>query len=139
MTDLINRFDKLMNKYEELHSEFVVPKNVDKLLKNRVVQRSHYIGREIIKTDLIPTSIPNNIFEKKLCDALSLTGILVKQLPFSNYPFFNLKRLAKSSYLATYLITAFHVVYVKRLLTMVRNHLISVININLGSIKNVII
>ena len=69
MTDLINRFDKLMNKYEELHLELVVSKNVNKLLKNRVMQL------------------------EKVCDALSLTGILVKQEDF--YAFHMMKDQSK--------------------------------------------
>ena len=86
MTNLINRFDKLMNKYEELHSELVVSKIVNKLLKNRVIQleknalnTSQYIRREIIEINPVPTSVPDNVLEKNVCDALSLTGILVKQ------------------------------------------------------------
>ena len=89
MTDLISRFEKLMNKYEELHSELVASKNVNKLLKNRVVQlkknalhRSQYNRREMTEINSVPTSVPDNVFEKKVCDALSLTGILVKQEDF---------------------------------------------------------
>ena len=89
MTDLISRFEKLMNKYEELHSELVASKNVNKLLKNRVVQlkknaldTSQYNRREMIEINPVPTSVPDNVFEKKVCDALSLTGILVKQENF---------------------------------------------------------
>ena len=36
-TNLINQFNNIMSKYEELHSELVVSKNVNKLMKNRVV------------------------------------------------------------------------------------------------------
>ena len=72
MTGLINQ---IINKYEELHSELVVSKNTNKLLKNRAVQHeknalnmSQYIRREIIETNPVPTLIPDNVLEKKVCD-----------------------------------------------------------------------
>ena len=62
ITNLINQFDKLMNKYEELYSELVVSKNVNKLLKNRVVQLEknalntlQYIRREIMEINPVHT------------------------------------------------------------------------------------
>ena len=62
ITNLINQFDKLMNKYEELYSELVVSKNVNKLLKNRVVQleknalnTSQYIRRKIMEINPVHT------------------------------------------------------------------------------------
>ena len=84
MANLINQFDKLMSKFEELHSELVASKNVNKLLKNRVVQLKkmpltlQYIRSETIEINPVRTSIPDNVLEKKICDDLSLTGI-VKQ------------------------------------------------------------
>ena len=86
ITNLINQFDKLMSKYEELYSELVVSKNVNKLLKNRVVQleknalnTSQYIRRKIMEINPVHTWISYNVLEKKVCDSLSLTGILFKQ------------------------------------------------------------
>ena len=49
-------------------------KNIVTQFEKNVLNTSQYIRREII-----PTAIPDNVLKKKVCDALSLTGILVKQ------------------------------------------------------------
>ena len=88
MTNLINRFDRLTNKHEVLHSEFRVVelekkikiKKLKKIKKKKNAQNtSRYIRREITEINPLHTSIPDNVLEKKVCDALSLASILVKQ------------------------------------------------------------
>ena len=43
---------------------------------------SQYIRRQIIEINPLHTLIPDNVLEKKVCDALALTDIVVKQEDF---------------------------------------------------------
>lgn len=53
---------------------------IKKLKKKEEAQNTfRYIRREIIEINPLHTSIPDNVLEKKVCDAFPLASILVKQ------------------------------------------------------------
>ena len=85
LSDLTNRFDDFLRRYEFLSSELTVSKNCNRLLGERIVQlernavnNGQYHRRESLEINPVPASIDDDDIESSVCRALSLTGHEVK-------------------------------------------------------------
>ena len=81
LEELTNRFDEFMSKYDVISSDLAIVKNCNSLLASKIIQleknllnSSQYHRREILELSPIPSDIPNDVLEDRICDALSLTG-----------------------------------------------------------------
>ena len=85
LSDLTNRFDDFLRRYEILNSELTVNKNCNSLLTERIVQlernaasNAQYDRRESLEINPVPAFIVNDVLENSVCRAFSLTGHEVK-------------------------------------------------------------
>ena len=85
ISDLTNRFDDFLRRFEVVSSDIVITRNCNRLLTERVVQleknavfNAQYQRRESVKVNPITPSISDDELELNICEALSLTGHEVK-------------------------------------------------------------
>ena len=85
ISDLANRFNDFLRRFEVVSSELAISRNCNRLLTERVVQlernavtNAQYHRRELVKVNPVPPSISNEELELNICQALSLTGHEVK-------------------------------------------------------------
>ena len=85
LSDLSNRFDDFLRRFEVASSDLAIARNCNKLLTERVVQlernavtNAQYHRRESVKVNPVPPSINDEELEMNICKALSLTGHEVK-------------------------------------------------------------
>ena len=85
LSDLTNRFDEFLRRYEILNSELTVNKNCNSLLTERIVQlernaasNAQYDRRESLEINPVPPFIVDDVLENSVCRAFSLTGHVVK-------------------------------------------------------------
>ena len=84
LTDLSDRFNKFMSKYDKVYSELQQCKSYNSHLLTRIIQlernavtNSQYSRRETIELNPVPAEIHEDVFEDSICKALSLTGVNV--------------------------------------------------------------
>ena len=80
ISDLSNRFDEYLRRFEVASSDLTITRNCNRLLSEGVVQlernavtNSQYHRRKSMEVNPIPPSISDEEFELKICKALSLT------------------------------------------------------------------
>ena len=85
ISDLTNRFNYFLRKFEVVSSELAIARNCNRLLTERVVQlernavtNAQYHRRESVEVNPVPPSISDEELELNICQALSLTGHEVK-------------------------------------------------------------
>ena len=85
ISDLTNRFDDFLRRFEVVSSDLAITRNCNRLLTMRVVQlennavtNAQYHRRESVEVNPIPPSISDEELELNICEALSLTGNEVK-------------------------------------------------------------
>ena len=85
ISDLTNRFDDFLRRFEVVSSDLAITRNCNRLLTKRVVQlennavtNAQYHRRESVEVNPIPPSISDEELELNICEALSLTGNEVK-------------------------------------------------------------
>ena len=85
LSDLSNRFDDFLRRFEVVSSDLAIARNCNKLLTERVVQlernavtNSQYHRRESVEVNPVPPSSNDEELEVNICKALSLTGYEVK-------------------------------------------------------------
>ena len=81
LSDLSNRFDDFLRRFEVVSSDVAIARNCNKLLTNRVVKlernavtNAQYHRREMVEVYPVPPSISHEELEVNICKALSLTG-----------------------------------------------------------------
>ena len=81
ISDLTNRFDDFLRRFEVVSSDLAITRNCNRLLTERVVQlernavtNAQYHRRESVEVNPIPPSISDEELELNICKALSLTG-----------------------------------------------------------------
>ena len=86
MSELTKRFDEFSDKYEALHSELKITQNCNSLLLEHVYQlernavsNSQYHRIKTLEINPVPSAIQDNVLEKTVCQALSLTEINVSR------------------------------------------------------------
>ena len=74
LSDLTNRFDDFLRRYEILNSELTVSKNCNRLLTERIVQlernavsNAQYHRRELQEINHVPGSIGDDVLENSVC------------------------------------------------------------------------
>ena len=84
LSELTKRFDEFSDKYEALHSELKITQNCNSLLLEHVyhlernaVSNSQYHRIKKLEINPVPSAIQDNVLEKTVCRALSLTEINV--------------------------------------------------------------
>ena len=85
LSDLSNRFDDFLRRFEVVSSDLAIARNCNKLLTERVVQlernavtNAQYHRRESVEVIPFPPSINDEELEVNICKAFSLTGHEVK-------------------------------------------------------------
>ena len=85
ISDVTNRFDDFLRRFEFVSSDLAITRNCNRLLTERVVQlvrnvvtNAQYHRRESVEVNPIPPSISDEELELNICEALSLTGHEVK-------------------------------------------------------------
>ena len=85
ISDLTNRFDDFLRRFEVVSSDLAITRNCNRLLTMRVVQlennavtNAQYHRRESVEVNPIPPSISDEELELNICEALSLTGHEIK-------------------------------------------------------------
>ena len=85
ISDLTNRFDDFLRRFEVVSSDLAITRNCNRLLTKRVVQlesnavtNAQYHRRESVEVNPITPSISDDELELNICEALSLTGHEVK-------------------------------------------------------------
>ena len=85
ISDLANRFDDFLRRFEVVSSELAISRNCNRLLTEKVVQlernavtNAQYHCRESVEVNPVPPSISKEELELNICQALSLTGHEVK-------------------------------------------------------------
>ena len=85
ISDLTNRFNDFLRRFEVVSSDLAITRNCNRLLTERVVQlernavtNAQYHRRESVEVNLVPPSISNEELELNIWKALSLTGHEVK-------------------------------------------------------------
>ena len=85
ISDLTNRFDDFLRRFEVVSSDLAITRNCNRLLTKRVVQlennavtNAQYHRRESVEVNPIPPSISDEELELNICEALSLTGHEIK-------------------------------------------------------------
>ena len=85
ISDLTNRFDDFLRRFEVVSSDLAITRNCNRLLTKRVVQlennavtNAQYHRRESVEVNPIPPSISDEELELNIYEALSLTGNEVK-------------------------------------------------------------
>ena len=84
LTELSDRFNEFMSKYDQVHSELQQCKSYNSHLLTRIIQlernavtNSQYSRRETIELNPVPAEIREDVLEDSICKALSLTGVNV--------------------------------------------------------------
>ena len=82
--DLAQQISNLNEKLDRTFSQLEVSKTCNSLLNKRLVSlertcldNAQYLRREMIEVNPVPSDIPDNELEEKICHALSLTGVTV--------------------------------------------------------------
>ena len=85
LSDLSNRFDDFLRRFEVVSSDLAIARNCNKLLTERVVQlernavtNAQYHRRESVEVNPVPPSISDEELEVSICKTLSLTEHEVK-------------------------------------------------------------
>ena len=85
LSDLSNRFDDFLRRFEVVSSDLAIARNCNKLLTERVVQlernavtNAQYHRRESVEVIPVPPSINDEKLKVNICKAFSLTGHEVK-------------------------------------------------------------
>ena len=85
ISDLKNRFDGFLRRFEVVSSDLAITRNCNRLLTERVVQLERnavtnvqYHRRESVEVTRVPPSISDEELELIICESLSLTGLEVK-------------------------------------------------------------
>ena len=85
ISDLTNRFNDFLRRFEVVSSDLAITRNCNRLLTERVVQlernavtNAQYHRRESVEVNPVPPSISNEELELNIWKALSLTGHEVK-------------------------------------------------------------
>ena len=85
LSDLSNRFDYFLRRFEVVSFDLGIGRNCNKLLTERVIQLERnavtnvqYHWRESMEVNHVPPSINDEELEVNICKALSLTGHEVK-------------------------------------------------------------
>ena len=85
ISDLTNRFDYFLRRFEVVSSNLAITKNCNRLLTKRVVQlernavtNAQYHCRESVEVKPVPPSISDEELKQNICKALCLTGHEVK-------------------------------------------------------------
>ena len=85
ISDLSNRFDDFLRRFEVVSSDLAITKNCNRLLTERVVQlernaatNAQYHRRESVEANPVAPSISDEELEINICKAFSLTGYEVK-------------------------------------------------------------
>ena len=80
-SDLSNRFDDFLRRFEVVSSDLAITRNCDRLLTKKVVQlernavtNAQYHWQELVEVNPVPPSISDKELELNICKALSLTG-----------------------------------------------------------------
>ena len=84
-SELNDRFNDFQAKYEMVNSNLSISRRCYELLLERITQlkrnnlnNTQYNRRKTLETNLVPSDITDNVLEKSVCQALSLTGISVE-------------------------------------------------------------
>ena len=85
LSDLSNRFDDFLRRFEVVSSDLAITRNCNRLLSERVVQlernavtNAQYNRWELVEVNHVPPSVVDEELELSICKALSLTGHEVK-------------------------------------------------------------
>ena len=85
ISDLTNRFDNFLRRFEVVSSDLAISRNCNRLLSERVFQlkrnavtNAQYHQRELVEINAVPPSISDEELKLNICKALSLTGHEVK-------------------------------------------------------------
>ena len=85
LSDLSNRFDDFLRRFEVVSSDLAIARNCNKLLTERVVQlernavaNAQYHRRESVEVNHVPPSANDEELKVNFCKAFSLTGHEVK-------------------------------------------------------------
>ena len=83
-SDFPDRFNEFPSKYDKVCSELQQCKSYNSHLLTRIIQlernavtNSQYSRRETIELNPVPAEIHEDVLEKSICKALSLTGVNV--------------------------------------------------------------
>ena len=84
MSNLEERFNEFVSKYDKVNSELQQRKEFNSHLMSRIIQlernavvNSQYSRRETIELNPVPADITEDTLEENVCKALSLTGVNV--------------------------------------------------------------
>ena len=84
LTDLSDRFNEFMSKYDKVYSALQQCKSYNSHLHTRIIQlerntvmNSQYSRRETIELNPVPAEIHQDYLGDSICKALSLTGVNV--------------------------------------------------------------
>ena len=84
LSNLEEKFNDFLSKYDKVNSELQQCKKFNSHLLTRVIQlernavtNSQYSRRETIELKRVPADITEDVLEKNVCKALSLTGVNV--------------------------------------------------------------
>ena len=84
LTDLSDRFNEFTSKYDKVYFELQQCKSYNSHLLTRIIQlernavtNSQYSRRETLELNPVPAEIHEDVLEKSICKALSLTGVNV--------------------------------------------------------------
>ena len=82
LSDLSNRFNEFTSKFDKVFSELQQCKSYNSHLLTRLIQLernvvtdSQYSRQEKIELNPVPAEIHEDVLEKSICKALSLTGV----------------------------------------------------------------
>ena len=85
ISDLTNRFDDFLRRFEVVSSDLAITRNCNRLLTEKVLQlersavtNAQYHQRELVEVNPIPTSISDEKPKLNICETLSLTEHEVK-------------------------------------------------------------
>ena len=85
VSELNDRFYDFQAKYEMVNSNLSISRRCNKFLRERITQlernnlnNAQYNRRETLKINSVPSDIADDVLEQSVCQALSLTGILIK-------------------------------------------------------------
>ena len=84
-SELNDRFNNFEAKYEVVNSNLSIARRCNDLLIERKTQlersnqnNAQYTRRETLEINSVPSDIADDILEQSVCQAISLTGILVE-------------------------------------------------------------
>ena len=85
LSDLSNRFDDFLRRFEVVSSDLAITRNCNRLLTERVVQlernaltNAQHHRRESVEENPVPPSISDEELEVNICKALSITRLEVQ-------------------------------------------------------------